>query len=272
MRKHSVLTRKGGLHGLHGAYWCSCTLQAPTLGNAPACSTCECSVWRSLDSNRLSAQQRPTVALEARACMAASGVDRYWEAGLSVQERFGEISGLTGQRIIFRTYRIGSENRTLQFFTEDGKRNLLPHELNTRKHDVVKNAYKKSITTNGLVRGVRGEPWAVASPDGGGPYKMIAAATLVQAFFEVEQEMPTNPQVVATKAAGLQGCLVLNHETPPGGLEVVARLPQLLPHRCTHLRGRAAAGLGNLNFGAEGHLGLALFCLLSPSPSGRPPF
>ncbi len=101
MRKHSVLTRKGGLHGLHGAYWCSCTLQAPTLGNAPACSTCECSVWRSLDSNRLSAQQRPTVALEARACMAASGVNRYWEAGLSVQERFGEISGLTGQQIIF---------------------------------------------------------------------------------------------------------------------------------------------------------------------------
>ena len=215
MRKHSVLTRKGGLHGLHGAYWCSCTLQAPTLGNAPACSTCECSVWRSLDSNRLSAQQRPTVALEARACMAASGVNRYWEAGLSVQERFGEISGLTGQQIIFRTYRIGSENRTLQFFTEDGKRNLLPHEPNTRKHDVVKNAYKKSITTNGLVRGVRGEPWAVASLDGGGPYKMIAAATLVQAFFEAEQEMPTNPQVVATKAAGLQGCLVLNHETPP---------------------------------------------------------
>ena len=101
---------------------------------------------------------------------------------------------------------------------------------------------------------------------------MIAAATLVQAFFEVEQEMPTNPQVVATKAAGLQGCLVLNHETPPGGLEVVARLPQLLPHRCTHLRGRAAAGLGNLNFGAEGHLGVALFCLLSPSPGGRPLF
>jgi hypothetical protein len=94
----------------------------------------------------------------------------------------------------------------------------LPNELNTKKHDVVKNAYKKSITTNGLVRGVRGEPWAVASPDGGGPYKMIAAATLVQAFFEVEQDMPTNPQVVATKAAGLQGCLVLNHETPPEAL------------------------------------------------------
>eukprot|EP00959_Pyramimonas_sp_CCMP1952_P433258 9072986-Pyramimonas_sp.AAC.1 len=64
----------------------------------------------------------------------------------------------------------GHRNITVKFFTESGQKSMVPHPLNERKQDTVLEEYTESIKEHGNVSGIRGDPWAVFSPGGVGPY------------------------------------------------------------------------------------------------------
>lgn len=93
----------------------------------------------------------------------------------------------------------------VQFYNEDGHKNLIVHELNKRKQAAVVNQYVRSICANGLTQDVRGRACALPSRGGGPPYKLITFGSLSRAAY-IAFETPKYakiPKVVISKEAGL---------------------------------------------------------------------
>ena len=58
------------------------------------------------------------------------------------------------------------------WYKEDGvTRNIVRHRINNRNQTTTRRAYVKSILEQGIVLGVRGEPWLVAPKSGFGGFQ-----------------------------------------------------------------------------------------------------
>ena len=66
----------------------------------------------------------------------------------------------------------------------------------------------------GLVQGVRGQAWAVLSPGGKPPYRLISFGTLAEAVYAAAEKEPQHPLIRASIALGLQSAIVLHERTP----------------------------------------------------------
>ncbi|CAL1154008.1 unnamed protein product [Cladocopium goreaui] len=134
----------------------------------------------------------------------ASPVDTLYGAK-SLAERFGKLEGRQLLDSVFERYQApdcAHGLATVPWYLPDGKRGIVRHPLNDRKHDSVKLRYKQGILQHGIM------------PSGPGqPYLAVTYGTLSESFYEADYANPDNPQVVSTRLAGLK-CRLFDTRTP----------------------------------------------------------
>ena len=129
-----------------------------------------------------------------------------------IEDRYGAgIRGLRLQQAVFSDYDV-SHNRIHSPWFTNGKPTFEPHFENHRDQDSVISSYVNKILRFGVVQGVRGEPWGLMTPCP--PYPMLTWGTLIRATYRAFEQYPTNPQVIATKAAGLSNVTLLHRNLP----------------------------------------------------------
>ena len=103
----------------------------------------------------------------------------------SIEERFVGESGRRLQDIVWEIYCI-EESATTRLFLKNGEKALTRHRLNDRNECDTRNHYVSLIQKHGWLKGVRGNPWAVAEKIKDGEedsvrYHLISSATLTEA-------------------------------------------------------------------------------------------
>ncbi|CAK0872892.1 unnamed protein product [Prorocentrum cordatum] len=133
----------------------------------------------------------------------------------SIHHRLPNLKGLILQEKVFELYGVkGMANIVVPFF-KDGKKTMEPHPLNLRRQDVIVNQCTNLVLENGNVPGVRGEPWAVASPTTDSfPLLMISYGTLTRAVYNAHERAPGNPFVKRSIERGLQNVTVFDARLP----------------------------------------------------------
>ena len=102
---------------------------------------------------------------------------------------------------------------TLPFFDLSGSKKLMERDrLNLRDQRHHEEDLVSSILENGVVPSVRGAPWARYGADG--VAQMITWGSLSSAAYEAHRRQPTNPQVLASLAAGVTFATIWNGNTP----------------------------------------------------------
>jgi hypothetical protein len=114
---------------------------------------------------------------------------------------------------IFLNYAI-RKNQTVPFFDNRGRPQVGPHPDNLRSHHHVLRKYIATVKRFGVLSGVRGDPWAILSPDGVGPHQLITWGTLSRAIFIALEEDPLNPKILKSIAKGLERVVEFNARTP----------------------------------------------------------
>jgi hypothetical protein len=142
---------------------------------------------------------------------AGAALDVLYGPGKSVTERFGAVDGLLLQQKIFGAYSVG--RTTLPWFTSAGQPSMQRHRLNARQQTAVKRRWVESIREKGIIGGVRGEPWAQWSAGRTLPAHMLSFGGLVESAYECFQRHGSEPNVLATKDAGLN-CLMFDERMP----------------------------------------------------------
>ena len=102
---------------------------------------------------------------------------------------------------------------TLQYFTPEGNKALVRHPLNARKQDAVVMEYEKWVKEYGVLQQVRGSPCFVSVRDSYLKW-LITNASVTEAVYKAAVSDPSNPQVQATIAAGLQNCTEYHFDMP----------------------------------------------------------
>ena len=103
----------------------------------------------------------------------------------------------------------------VRWFDEHNHPTLKPHEANMRQHEVVLLEYVDSIVEYGVCSDGRGGAWALASrgSPSGAPFLLLTWGTLARAFYKALELHPSNENVKASLAAGLE-VQVLHPDTP----------------------------------------------------------
>ena len=143
---------------------------------------------------------------------AGGATDLLYDPDLSITERFGSLTGIALRDEIFKCYRVGT--RTLPFFNEAGDRMIIRHPCNNRVQESVKARYVAGLFRHGLMQGVRGACWAVLSPGGRPPYRVLSFGTLSEAVYAAHQQTPKHPLISASVAAGIPDAMLLHERTP----------------------------------------------------------
>ena len=71
----------------------------------------------------------------------------------------------------------------------------------------------------GVVAGVRGQPWAQVSKGGQPRYQLLTYGTLTRAVYAAWEREPQNPDVAETIRAGLKSVTLFSGHTPQDVLE-----------------------------------------------------
>ena len=124
---------------------------------------------------------------------------------------------------------VGPRTRVPLFFADDQdkpfaerKRGVERHPLNARQHASVKQSYIQSVKLRGIVEGVRGEMWAVESPQGEA-VRALSFGSLSEAFYEAIAGEPENMQLLNTARKGLEARL-LSAKTPASVLSYLVHV------------------------------------------------
>ena len=101
-----------------------------------------------------------------------------------------------------------------------------PHGCNVREHDSVLEDYKQSIQEHGIVQHCRGSMFATLtlkiSRDNQGhetyeetlPLRLLSWGSLSRSFYMAELEDPSNPNIIASLAEGIDNICVLRARLP----------------------------------------------------------
>ncbi|CAK0825346.1 unnamed protein product, partial [Prorocentrum cordatum] len=135
-----------------------------------------------------------------------------------ISERFPNMHGNELQHRVFRDYVISQQDVTLRLIDEQGEETLTRHRVNKRDHQAVREQYVQNVLTQGVVVGVRGQPWAVpndrVSPGGVQHHGLISCATLTESLYEARRRDPGNRFVVQTIRDGLPNAKIFHPRTP----------------------------------------------------------
>lgn len=124
--------------------------------------------------------------------------------------------------LILSFYKVPSI-KTIPFYKADGRQcNIVRHEKNSRRQEIVLATYVASVKSKGIIKGVRGEAWMLAPASEDGAYQALTFGTLTEAFYramdQIGDDKHSYPDLCHTASAGLDA-VVLDHRTPDSILE-----------------------------------------------------
>ena len=125
-------------------------------------------------------------------------VNRY-KALSDISLRYPGLEGNELQMIVFQDWVISPVDVTLRLFDDNNEQVLSRHPVNKRDHQAVREQYVQNVLNEGVITGVRGQPWAIptgkTSSGGVAHYSLISFATLTESIYEANRREPNNKYV-----------------------------------------------------------------------------
>ena len=145
----------------------------------------------------------------------ASASGDWFAECIDMKTKFPDLEdGIEIHEQIMQSPLVLKTNVTIPWFGEDGSKQVFPHADNVRGHAQILAKYVTWVKKFGLINGVRGSPWAIASNNSEGPYYLISWGSLARACYEAFASDPENPKVKLTRECGLRGVTIFHTKTP----------------------------------------------------------